>query len=63
MSAEVAKEHLEHLEEQLLERTRVSEQTACPLCHRTMTLTFKTPRTTTFYCSACNKHLSRQTLR
>lgn len=63
MSIELQKAHLENLEEQLLARTRVSEETPCPRCHSAMTMTFKTPRTTTFRCEACGRHLSRQTLR
>jgi transposase-like protein len=63
MQAEFRKIHLDHLEEQLLERTRVSEQVNCPRCQSAMLLTFKTPRTTTFRCEACGRHLSKQTLR
>jgi tRNA(Ile2) C34 agmatinyltransferase TiaS len=63
MSAELKKAFLQNLEEQLLDRTRVSEDTNCPRCRKMMTMTFKTPRTTTFRCEACGHRLSRQTLR
>ena len=63
MQAEFQKIHLDHLEEQLLERTRASENVNCPRCRSTMLLSFKTPRTTTFRCNACGRHLSKQTLR
>lgn len=63
MSTELKQAYLHHLEEQLLDRTRVGEDTNCLACHHAMTLTFKTPRTTTFRCEACGRRLSRQTLR
>jgi hypothetical protein len=63
VSADLKKAYREHLEEQLLDRTRVSEDTICPKCAHLMRMTFKTPRTTTFLCEQCNHRLSRQTLR
>jgi tRNA(Ile2) C34 agmatinyltransferase TiaS len=63
MSPEISKAHLEHLEEQLLDRTRASEATYCPRCHITMKVTYRTQRTTTFRCDECGHRLSRQTLR
>lgn len=63
MLAELKRTHVQNLEEQLLERTRAAEDTGCPHCQMRMTMTFKTPRTTTFLCEACGHRLSRQTLR
>lgn len=54
---------LNHLEEQLQDRTRVSEATSFPKCPHAMMITFKTPRATTFRCEHCGHRLSRQTLR
>jgi len=63
MLDDLKKTHLDNLEEQLLARTRVNEETPCPRCSMVMSMTLKTPRTTTFRCEACARHLSRQTLR